>query len=167
MILVCTPHLIVVVYSYGPPVTRTLFNTSICKGDLAVHNPFHEVKTVILKLEAPVDGKFKYVPSCSYLETMDPVAVVELESYIKRPMTDVDEEDPCDPIGYDGLIHILEPYEGYTDEKLILGMRAEFRMGCHCEYDCCGHYHGGITVLEQVPGDSSRWRFSTHYARNY
>jgi len=46
--------------------------------------------------------------------------------------------------------HLINVIGEHTIEDFKDVMRDEFRRGCSCEYDCCGHYFGGAGTIKQL-----------------
>ena len=78
-----------------------------------------------------------------------------------------------------GKLHESQEYDRYSHQVAYMttsrpvskeAMQAalhEFSAGCACEYDCCGHRHGGASRLKQVSRNGRRWTAVLAYASNY
>lgn len=56
-----------------------------------------------------------------------------------------------------------------TERELFELCYDEFRQGCSCEYDCCGHYHGGAStkLAKKLNRSGTKWAVPLSYSRNY
>lgn len=51
------------------------------------------------------------------------------------------------------------------DDDIHAAFQGELAKGCSCEYDCCGHYFGGLSAVSQL--SRLEWRITASYSRNY
>ena len=61
-----------------------------------------------------------------------------------------------DPDGYDvgddgvAFNYVIKVKGSCTDEEFYQVMADEYRRGCSCEHDCCGHYFGGVHKIRSL-----------------
>lgn len=81
--------------------------------------------------------------------------------HAKSTRTDFDI-DECT----EDMYHLVLPVElkGIEKGKLWNALDDLYRMTCYCEYDCCGHFTGGV---RQVRIKGRHVSFMTSYSRNY
>ncbi len=70
------------------------------------------------------------------------------------------EEDGC----YNGY-EVVRTKGNLTEEYAFKFLQEEFRRGCSCEHDCCGHYHGGLDKVIKIADD--KFLLCVSYCPNY
>jgi len=79
---------------------------------------------------------------------------------------DDDDQDFCEPIGYNHLVRVKKVDDSVTDDEIKQAFYQEFSVsGCDHDYDCCGcrSFHAG--PVEKV-GETD-WAITVHSSRNF
>jgi len=54
-----------------------------------------------------------------------------------------------------------------TLDEITAAMHLEYSAGCTCEFDCCGHFHGGPSQIRRASKNGRHWRTILTYMPNY
>jgi hypothetical protein len=110
-----------------------------------------------------------------------------LDSWETLPWTwrILSKQSNAEGFGYDDgyrTVMRIKVYGEHDQDDLINVLRGHFRRGCSCEYDCCGHYFGGLTLTKfdnsadystgkflVVPANNRKGEYiiTTSYSPNY
>jgi len=66
---------------------------------------------------------------------------------------------------YSKTVTIRTKLDNLTKQIVYDYLVDEYLRGCSCEYDCCGHYFGGIRVVKKI--NNSKFRITLSYTPNY